>query len=70
MFFFVCGKSSSSDSTGWDVVWCSVLGFCWSYGGSLAVGVASSPFLLVVEENFPFFEGKTTLVEVDAVEVA
>ena len=26
--------------------------------------------LFVLEENFPFFEGKTTLVEVDAVEGA
>ena len=32
--------------------------------------VAASPFLFVVEENFPFFEGKMTLVEVDAVEFA
>jgi hypothetical protein len=30
--------------------------------------VAASPFLFVVEEKFPVFEGKTVLFEVDAVE--
>jgi hypothetical protein len=70
MFSSVCGKSSIFDNTGWDVVSCDVPCSCWSYGGSLTVGVVSSPFLLVVEENFPFFEGKMTLVEVDAVAVA
>ena len=62
--------SSSSDSTGWDVVWFKVLGFCSFCDGSLANDVVASPFLFVLEENFSFFEGKTTLVEVDAVEGA
>jgi hypothetical protein len=30
----------------------------------------ASPFLFVVEENFPFFEGNTIVFEVDAVEGA
>ena len=30
----------------------------------------ASPFLFVVEENFPFFEGKKVVFEVDAVEGA
>ena len=62
--------SSSSDSTGWDVVWFDVFGFCSLWDGSLANDVVAYPFLFVVEENSPFFEGKTTLAEVDAVEGA
>jgi hypothetical protein len=47
-----------------------IIGCCSLYGDSLADDVSASPFFFVVEENFPSFEGKTTVFEVDTVEGA
>ena len=49
---------SSSDSTGWDVVWFKLLGFCSFCDGSLANDVVALPFIFVLEENFPFLKEK------------
>ena len=49
---------SSSDSTGWDVVWFKLLGFCSFCDGSLANDVVALPFIFVLEENFPFLMEK------------